>query len=233
MLQLKNTTLVCVDGDTNHKNIINNIFNSIDKKIKFYDQIFITKVKNLYDYNRYIQKNLHNDIKSDFLLIIQWDGFPINISAWNNDWFKYDYIGAVWYNHQHFKNNVGNGGFSLRSKNFIKEMSQKKYDANLPEDVYFCETNRIEGMKYANIDVADKFSVEDKIYKNQFGFHGIKTIMMNKFLSEMYAKINHPLITFALNNDCRLTLNDCLYAESIYKKDPQNFKSNIKLTQYY
>jgi len=36
------------------------------------------------------------------------------------------------------------------------------------------------GIKFAPISVAYDFSVEDLPYKNQFGFHGKRTIMINK-----------------------------------------------------
>lgn len=228
-LNLKNVTLICVDGDPDHNLIINSIFNSVCKKIDFHDQIHIKNIKSLYDYNEYVHKHLHNDIKSDYVLIAQWDGYPLKPTRWDDKWFEYDYIGAVWHNHHHFKNKVGNGGFCLRTKEFAKEMSKRSYDPNVPEDVHFCVKEPIDGMKYASIEVADKFAVEDKLYNNQFGFHGIKTIMMNKFLAEIYSKINHPLINYALNNECRLTLNECCYIEALYKKDPENFNPNLKL----
>ena len=82
--------------------------------------------------------NLNNYIDSDFVLIIQDDGHIVNPHLWDNEFLNYDYIGAPWPNNKKWKNrfskydekvssniirnfnlnNIGNGGFSLRSKNF-------------------------------------------------------------------------------------------------------------------
>lgn len=115
-------------------------------------------------------------IETDFVLIAQMDGFIINPSAWSDDFLKYDYIGAPWPD-----GIVGNGGFCLRSKKLLdalkdisKIFSDERYH---PEDLYICKTKRnlLEteyGIKFAPFEVANRFSVENRPYMGQFGFHG-------------------------------------------------------------
>ena len=52
-------------------------------------------------------------ISTPFVLVIQWDGYIVDPSAWANAFRKYDYVGAVV--HDKRGTFVGNGGFSLRS----------------------------------------------------------------------------------------------------------------------
>ena len=54
------------------------------------------------------------------MLIIQHDGFILNHKAWDNEFLNYDYIGAPVYWMGNKLIEVGNGGFSLRSKKLLK-----------------------------------------------------------------------------------------------------------------
>jgi hypothetical protein len=54
-------------------------------------------------------------VDTDFDIIVQPDGFAVNSSAWTDEFFDYDYIGAVW-PHMAPGQSVGNGGFSWRSR---------------------------------------------------------------------------------------------------------------------
>ena len=81
-INLKNVTLAC--GDNKNKDLINHIIKSLTKFFEFGDIIFNNKIKNLQSYNLWVTKKLKDDIKTDFCLIIQWDGFPINPSKWNH-----------------------------------------------------------------------------------------------------------------------------------------------------
>lgn len=132
------------------------------------------------------------------LLVCQTDGFIVNPDAWDDSWLEYDYIGAPWGLHPlHYipphpnvteGNRVGNGGFSLRSAKLVREV-KKIYTYmsihmghNLngwwdPEDSFICRTIRpiLEkqcGIKFAPLEIAEKFSVENDVYTGQFGFHG-------------------------------------------------------------
>lgn len=152
---------------------------------------------------------LVDHIKTDYVLTVQNDGFIINPSAWSNDNFNYDYIGAPWYNpvgQDHLR--VGNGGFSLRSRKLLKACKEISQDLNPKstgnEDVFICHHSKrvlehIYGIKFAPVKLAAKFSVEWQACPEQnhiipdnldtfdtFGFHGIryKQLMHSKFLQE-------------------------------------------------
>jgi hypothetical protein len=58
---------------------------------------------------------------TDFTLVVQPDGFAVNPMAWDDNFWKYDYVGAVWpwmWGPGPYRGGpiVGNGGFSLRSR---------------------------------------------------------------------------------------------------------------------
>ena len=217
-INLKNVTLAC--GDNKNKDLINHIIKSLTKFFEFGDIIFNNKIKNLQSYNLWVTKKLKDDIKTDFCLIIQWDGFPINPSKWNEKWLDFDYIGAPWINHPYpDTNKIGNGGFSLRSKKYLDYTSKINYSGIVPEDVFFCSTNRISECKYATYDYAKNFSIEDGKYTNQFGFHGIKTIIMNKKIANIYKNCNniHPLIKLSQESKTDISFEESYNLELAYK----------------
>ncbi len=56
----------------------------------------IPKIAAMADYNRTIIQRLPEHLETDFALIVQYDGFPINAEAFTDDFFAVDYIGAPW-----------------------------------------------------------------------------------------------------------------------------------------
>ena len=75
------------------------------------------------DYSRFMLRELGDHIATDHALCVQWDGFVLDGAAWDPAFLDYDYIGAVW---PHFddSHNVGNGGFSLRSRKLLEASRQ-------------------------------------------------------------------------------------------------------------
>jgi hypothetical protein len=160
-------------------------------------------------YNFFMVNRLADHIKTDYVLTVQNDGFIINPSAWSDNNYNYDYIGAPWYNPVGKDDlRVGNGGFSLRSKKLIeacKEIS-KHLDSKLigNEDMFICQYSKevlenTYGIKFAPVKLAAKFSVEWHTCPEQnhiipddfetfdtFGFHGrfYKELMHSKFLKK-------------------------------------------------
>jgi len=139
--------------------------------------IKIDPIKSISEYNEIIIKRLPLDLICDYVLVIQYDGFIINPEKFQNIFLEYDYIGAPW---THLKtNNVGNGGFSFRSKHLISYVSKNpNINFDTPEDVLICQEMRENGLlssfKFAPIEVASQFSFEFPIASHQtFGFHGI------------------------------------------------------------
>ena len=123
---------------------------------------------------------LHSRFKTDYVLIIQNDGMPMN-SGLERFVGKYDYIGAPWPGHTTYydlfpypKYGVGNGGFSLRSKTICQTVSSlySRFASRLPynwlfvEDVFYCKTLRLfapiayRDLKFPSIAEAAKFSIE-------------------------------------------------------------------------
>ena len=66
-------------------------------------------------YSLFILKSLVDYIATAHVLLIQWDGFVINPQAWRDEFLACDYIGAKWF-WRDSSLRVGNGGFSLRSR---------------------------------------------------------------------------------------------------------------------
>jgi hypothetical protein len=208
MLNLKNVTLVCVTSVNVDRAI--KALNYSKKGINFHSTILFTDkdvnskgilttkipTLNYIDYSRFIVYELHKFISTDYVLIIQDDGFVINPEAWNDEFFKYDYIGAPFpIPNQNDKvsyrdpfNNlvrVGNGGFSLRSKKILSlatklDLEWKPYFGFWNEDGFFAVHNKHryeeEGCMFAPVSVAVNFSIESSIPESvgitPFGFHG-------------------------------------------------------------
>jgi hypothetical protein len=154
---------------------------------------YIKEMKSIDDYSFNIVYNLKNYVDTDYVLIIQSDGFVINPKSWRNDFFDYDYIGAPWplpsdnFSFRDIFGNivrVGNGGFSFRSKKLIELPSKlnlewKPYFGFYNEDGFFtCHNRHIleeQGCLFAPLDVAKYFSIESELPENleinPFGFH--------------------------------------------------------------
>lgn len=145
------------------------------------------KINSLSDYNEFILKKLNDYVDTSHCLVVQNDGFIINPHLWQDEFLKYDYIGAPW-NLNGMRvwkrtNRIGNGGFSLRSKKFMQFVQQKvqahphKYLVE-PEDVVCSRLLELNNFKYPSVEVAAKFSLEDpqedvpfNVHES-FGFHG-------------------------------------------------------------
>jgi len=177
-------TLVCVDGLRD----LTKFVNRIAERFEFRNVYTDFNPRSLAGYDDFVVRELHKYIATEFALIVQYDGYPLKISAWNEGFLKYDYIGAPWLLQPWARGKtVGNGGFSLRSKRFLEQSACLDYDSNCyPEDAFLCRIADKElkgkGIRFAPIDVAYDFSVEDMPYKGQFGFHGKKTIEINREL---------------------------------------------------
>jgi hypothetical protein len=147
------------------------------------DVFNIPSIKTKEQYSIFVLKELNNYIKTDFVLLIQYDGFIVNPDSWSTEFQNYDYIGAKWwwYNDGY---NIGNGGFSLRSKRLLQALSNDNVPISIEslkygEDTFICRIYRrfLENqynIKFASESVADKFSYErsDPV-GNPFGFHGL------------------------------------------------------------
>jgi hypothetical protein len=143
-------------------------------------------------YSVFIARDLHRHIDTEFALVTQWDGYVLNPQAWTPEFLKFDYVGARWT--AEFLDpqasasgyDVGNGGFSLRSRRFLSTVA--RLAENLPahklhpEDAVLCRQmrHRLETeftIRFATRGIADQFSFEHAITDQPtFGFHGVANL---------------------------------------------------------
>lgn len=140
----------------------------------------IQKMNDLKAYNHFVLKELATFISTDFVLLIQWDGYVLDANFWRPEFMEYDYIGARWHWHPEGKR-VGNGGFSLRSKKLLSATGAETFEVleNIPEDVQIGITRneflvQEFQIRFAPEDIATQFSYErDLPSAPTFGFHGL------------------------------------------------------------
>lgn len=191
MLKLPNVTLACVAST--------HINESKEAVQKSRDGIIFGDVVALYqenlrssdEYSYFMLFELGKHIKTDYALIIQWDGYVLRPEKWTDEFFNYDYIGAPWPANEHFTPDgieirVGNGGFSFRSKKLLDAFTELGLEFTdggkgfSHEDGQICNYYRKEleahGIKFAPVEVAAKFSTEIKVAESveSFGFHRYK-----------------------------------------------------------
>jgi len=159
--------------------------------------IKISKFKNYNDEYSFITLKLCPHIcMEEFNLIIHADGFAVNKEAWTDEFFNFDYIGALW--NDGF---IGNGGFSLRSRRLydalidmdIEYKTQdyrfpyldKPYEGFyyainasgqpvIPEDNIICKIHKDTlisnyEIKFATNEVANRFSIEQNMNSEWLG----------------------------------------------------------------
>ena len=243
-LKLDQVTLVCFDT----RNIEAAIFSmSMSlKKTKFAESILFTnksicskeltskakiagihledvpEISSISEYSFFILSNLSSYINTEFCLVTQWDSWIIDHKLWDSQFLNYDYIGAIW---PHYSTNqVGNGGFSLRSKKLLKsteDFIKNNLDFSTPliEDDYICRQHKgifeqKYNIKFSSSEVANKFSIErNGMPNNSFGFHGMYNFcfvlkkdnellaLINKLCDECYlARDSYDLAKFLLKD---------------------------------
>jgi len=138
----------------------------------------IEPLRSAKDYSSFILSSLVEHVRTAHCLVVQWDGFVLDAERWEPGFLDYDYIGAPW---PQFDDgfDVGNGGFSLRSRKLLTAWRDESLRSGHPEDVLICRNNRrfLEhdcGIRFADHSVAQRFSVERTgLGQPSFGFHGI------------------------------------------------------------
>lgn len=144
-----------------------------------YQTVAIPKINEIEEYNRVVLEQLPKACQQDFCLVVQFDGFILNAEQFSEDFYKFDYIGAVWPDYPYMR--VGNGGFSWRSKKLMDAVASLSHlrAPGEAEDLFICRTLRVMleqrfGCVFADEETAKRFSFEI-VPHNQpaFGFHGI------------------------------------------------------------
>jgi hypothetical protein len=196
-LSLDNVTLCCVDCA--YYDLAAAALKISLSKVKFADAIFFSdrdcqvegvrfvetaKIASSADYSNFVMHELHEHVSTEFVLIIQYDGFILNPSAWDPEFLQFDYIGAKMRVDGGYI--VGNGGFSLRSRKLLHALRDddqiKRYDAHAGpalEDIAICRTYRdiLESrhkIRFGSESAADGFAAEHvSPTLRTFGFHNL------------------------------------------------------------
>lgn len=169
-------------------------------------------------------------IATSHMLLVQWDSGIVCPARWSSQFLSYDYVGAPWGWHSD-QHEVGNGGFSLRSRRLMRHIAERRDRFPLihPEDDVLCRRYRpaLEraGFRWASVGVALCFSFERSGYSGthcHFGYHGIfnwprvfsaaalhdRTMLMlkNKYLNQPkhLAELLHAVQTEQLNISARV-----------------------------
>ncbi|WP_276205523.1 DUF5672 family protein [Sphingomonas montana] len=128
-------------------------------------------------YSTFMMSRLVDHVDTTHCLVTQWDGHLLNAERWRQEYLDYDYIGASWpqFTDGH---DVGNGGFSLRSRRLMEACRAPQFRMLHPEDIAIGRTNRewLEGigMRFAPRAIADAFAVERTgNLETAFGYHGV------------------------------------------------------------
>jgi len=206
-LNLKDVTLFCIDDMAPIK--AHAVMESVCNNIEFGDvKLFSSRseecvtnklekpINTLLNYSTFAVYELHEHIDTEFAMCMQRDGYPLRPASWTDDFLRFDYIGAPWTWAAGYRavgkhecevgRCVGNGGFSIRSKRLMEEAAKHEYDGDLNEDAFICKkiAHKLEakGIRFAPVELASYFSVENGVYEFQFGFHGRKTQEINKKL---------------------------------------------------
>lgn len=130
-LQLPTVTLMCIDclnanraikvlerckekADFGAVKLITSIPNEYPQSVK------IIPLNSLVAYSIFMLTKIHEYIETENVLIVQRDGWILNPESFNPEWLELDYIGPLFVQYDR----VGSGGFSLRKKIIMQEVSE-------------------------------------------------------------------------------------------------------------
>ncbi len=260
MKKLYNVTLICIDcqnykgaADALKKSVERCDFASvkfltdIDIKINGVEVVKIDSIKSKEEYSEFIIKELHYFFETEYVLVCQHDGYVLNGECWDDEFLNYDYIGAPWLYID--GKNVGNGGFSLRSKKLQNALAEDDFImATDPEDqaigrLYRDYLIKKYDIKFAPEEIADKFSFELKQpAQPTFGFHGkfhepYKPVVVIKRMGAMgdvirlepvmryFHDTGHMIVLHTANNFYNLFINHDYKIHNIHLVDGRLLKN--------
>ena len=140
----------------------------------------IAPLSSMDDYSTFVLRHLLEHLSTTYALVVQWDGFVVAPEMWDPAFLDYDYVGARWAGRPEGQN-VGNGGFSLRSRRLLEALQLPKFNPvpGVPEDELIGSRWRRElecmhGIRFAPAALADRFAYERILPRSAtFGFHGL------------------------------------------------------------
>jgi len=129
------------------------------------------------EWGEFMVYELHNYIKTKYILLVHDDGFVINAECWDNQFLNYDYIGAPWpipTDEISYRTDAGElvrvgNSVSLRSKKLLElpttlDLPWVPFHGFLHEDgfltVQYRDVLKRNGVKYAPVSLAQKFGRE-------------------------------------------------------------------------
>ena len=193
------------------------------------ETIKIPRLRSKREYSAFVMKELYKCIDTEFVLIVQADGYVLDGDAWDDDFFQYDYIGASWIYDS--ERTVGNGGFSLRSKKLLTLLGEDEFiDVLHPEDQSICILYKFYleekyGIKFAPEEVADRFSFETKTPATKtFGFHGWfhrpyqETVIIKREGAMGDVIMVEPVLEYFYNKKCRVVLDTLPQFENLFRQ---------------
>jgi len=193
MLNLPDVTLLCVDTRTPALAIA--AMQRCLAQVRFADALLLTEpsqiavappgiglrqvaVDSIAAYSQLMLRGLLPHVHSSHVLVVQWDGFVLDATQWNQAFLQFDYIGAP-LRGEPASRAVGNGGFSLRSRKLLQALLDPAMTMGHPEDLCICHENRERlerdhGLRFAPLELAARFSYERIVPGHAtFGFHGL------------------------------------------------------------
>jgi hypothetical protein len=154
------------------------VFTNTPENYSGYQCVQIPVMTSSEAYSNLVLQQVPEFLETDFVLIAHYDGFILNGDQFSPHFYHYDYIGAPW---PMWKvHNVGNGGFTWRSRKLCHAARRLTEGRQIldAEDLYICRLHRIAleakfGCRFADEGLASHFSFEMEVppYPT-FGFHG-------------------------------------------------------------
>lgn len=195
-LQLPSVTLLCVDCVDVKRAV--KVLEHCKTKADFgavklltsipvdYDHVRIMPLNSLIAYSVFMLTRVHEYIDTPHFLIVQRDGWVLNPESFDPAWLELDYVAPMFMQYD----KVGSGGFSLRSKKMMQEISEtipfwdgSEKEAqriqkllNYYEDGVISFTKFIKPFKIATLEQAARFGQGGNRNKKHFretpfGFH--------------------------------------------------------------
>ena len=171
-------------------------------------------------YSEFVLKCLWPFIRTDYIMIVHWDGFATRPELWQDRFLDYDYIGAPWIWGEENRR-VGNGGFCIRSKKLLLECADVRVRRHPEieggggaEDVVICKLYgahfESRGLRFAPIEVAREFALEYGDERETFDFHGpwvmplrLEEAVLLKYQSTLLAKLKNAEVKPHVLANCR------------------------------
>ncbi len=132
MLELPSVTLVCADCV-----YVPNAIASLERckalcnfgavklltsvKTDYSHRVEIGHLGSVNAYSVFMVKKLHEYIDTPHMLVVQHDAWVLHPESWDSRWLDYDYTAPLFNQY----NIIGSGGFSLRSKALMAEVSRR------------------------------------------------------------------------------------------------------------